>query len=82
MKNLETKLEFLVKKNKDPIHGCPLCFWNDRINKPYTLYSGCGKNGIYAKIDRLIQKASIEECLTSRYLYVRNAKQYFIDKGV
>lgn len=76
--NLESKLDHLIKKlSTSTMSVHPLHFWNETMNKPYTRYSSCGKNGIYARIDKLIKKASAAECLTSKYLYVRKAKMFF-----
>lgn len=72
---LDRKLELLVRKS-GKIVPCVLNGWNEVQNKPNTLFAEAGKNGLYAKIDRMIAQASVQECLTSNWTYVRKAKFY------
>ena len=91
---LDRKLELLVWKHGKKIgtyyyhgfvnhHHTPesiLNYWNSVMDKPYTKYSKCGKNGVYAKIDKMIARASCEEALNSKWNYVRKAKMWFVDQ--
>jgi hypothetical protein len=85
MTHLDRKLELLCKKLSSyrgdyTIHCCynPLGWWNPSMDKPTSFFCEAGRKSLTTKIDKIIMEASVEEALTSKYYYVRKAKEYFL----
>jgi hypothetical protein len=83
---LDRRLEYLCKKSssfKGDFETSKCCFnplgwWNPTMDQPTSFFNEGGKKSLITKIDKMIMEASVAEAMTSKYYYVRKAKEYFI----